>query len=125
MFIEIEPTSQIPIYTQLINQLKKAIVKGELKTGEMLPSVRSLSGDLGVNMHTVNKGYNLLVDEGILVKSQRGYMVEITKELSNETETELQTKIEELLVEVFIHDVSNEKVKQWTQSIANDLKREW
>lgn len=125
MFVEIEPTSPIPIYTQLINQIKKAIVKGELETGEMLPSVRSLAGDLGVNMHTVNKGYNLLVDEGVLVKSQRGYMVEITKEPSNEIELELQEKIEELLVEVFIHDISNEKVKQWTKSIANELKKEW
>lgn len=125
MFVEIEPTSPIPIYTQLINQIKKAVVKGELETGEMLPSVRSLAGDLGVNMHTVNKGYNLLVDEGVLVKSQRGYMVEITKEPSNEIELELQEKIEELLVEVFIHDISNEKVKQWTKSIANELKKEW
>lgn len=125
MFLEIEPMSPTPIYTQLINQIKKSIVKGELKTGEMLPSVRSLAGDLGVNMHTVNKGYNLLVDEGILVKSQRGYMVEITKKVSDNIEVELQEKIEDLLVEVFIRDISNEKVKQWTKSIAEVLKREW
>ena len=125
MFLEIEPMSPTPIYTQLINQIKKLIVKGELKTGEMLPSVRSLAGDLGVNMHTVNKGYNLLVDEGVLVKSQRGYMVEITKKVSDNIEVELQEKIEDLLVEVFIRDISNEKVKQWTKSIAEDLKREW
>ena len=125
MFLEIEPMSPPPIYKQLINQIKKLIVKGELKTGEMLPSVRSLAGDLGVNMHTVNKGYNLLVDEGILVKSQRGYMVEITKKVSDNIEVELQEKIEDLLVEVFIRDISNEKVKQWTKSIAEDLKREW
>ena len=125
MFLEIEPMSPTPIYTQLINQIKKSIVKGELKTGEMLPSVRSLARDLGVNMHTVNKGYNLLVDEGILVKSQRGYMVEITKKVSDNIEVELQEKIEDLLVEVFIRDISNEKVKQWTKSIAEDLKREW
>lgn len=125
MFLEIEPMSPTPIYAQLINQIKKSIVKGELKTGEMLPSVRSLAGDLGVNMHTVNKGYNLLVDEGILVKSQRGYMVEITKKVSDNIEVELQEKIEDLLVEVFIRDISNEKVKQWIKSIAEDLKREW
>ena len=125
MFLEIEPMSPTPIYTQLIDQIKKLIVKGELKTGEMLPSVRSLAGDLGVNMHTVNKGYNLLVDEGILVKSQRGYMVEITKKVSDNIEVELQEKIEDLLVEVFIRDISNEKVKQWTKSIAEDLKGEW
>lgn len=125
MFIEIEPTSEIPIYTQLINQIKKAIVKEELKTGEMLPSVRSLAGDLGVNMHTVNKGYNLLVNEGVLVKSQRGYMVEVSGKNLDDIETELQTRMEEILVEVFLHDISNEKVKQWTESIANDLKREW
>lgn len=125
MFIEIEPNSSIAIYTQLINQIKKAIVKGTLKKDEMLPSVRALAGDLGVNMHTVNKAYNILVEEGILVKSQRGYTVDMAKKVPVDFERQLQTRIEELLVDVFIHDIPAEKVKEWTRSAANELKREW
>ena len=70
MFIEILPNSDTPIYTQLMYQIKKGIVKREWGFGEGLPSVRSLAGDLGINMHTVNKAYNLLVEEGVLEKKQ-------------------------------------------------------
>jgi len=125
MFIEIEPTSTEAIYIQLIKQIKKAIVKGDIKRGEMLPSVRSLAGDLGVNMHTINKAYNLLVDEEILLKSQRGYMINTTDKQPNDLEEQLKARIEELLVDVYIHDVSVEKTKEWTQQISKELKKEW
>lgn len=125
MFIEIEPNSPVAIYTQLIHQIKKAIVKGDLQRGEMLPSVRVLAGDLGVNMHTINKAYNLLVEEGVLLKSQRGYTVEEKPELPADFEAEIQARLEELLVDVFVHDVPAEKVEEWTQAIAKELKREW
>lgn len=125
MFIEIETESTEPIYVQLINQLKKAIVKGDINKGEMLPSVRVLAGDLGVNMHTVNKAYNLLVDEEILVKSQRGYMLDTANKKPRDIEEHIKEKIEELLVDVYIHDLSVEQVKDWTQEISKELKKEW
>ena len=46
MFIQIEPSSDIPIYTQLANQLTELIARGELIGGDALPSVRSLAADL-------------------------------------------------------------------------------
>lgn len=125
MFIEIAMESTEPIYIQLIKQLKKAIVKGDINKGEMLPSVRVLAGDLGVNMHTVNKAYNLLVDEEILVKSQRGYMLDSTNKKPTDLEKKMKEKIEELLVDVYIHDLPVEKVKDWTQKISKELKKEW
>lgn len=125
MFIEIEPNSPIAIYTQLISQIKKAIIRKDIGPGEMLPSVRVLAGDLGVNMHTVNKAYNHLVDEGILVKSQQGYTIKISKETPAEVENEMKQSIDELLVDVFIHDIPAEKVQEWMREIADDLKREW
>ena len=125
MFIEIEPNSPIAIYTQLISQIKKAIIRKDIGPGEMLPSVRVLAGDLGVNMHTVNKAYNHLVDEGILVKSQQGYTIKISKETPAEVENEMKQSIDELLVDVFIHDIPAEKVQEWMRETANDLKREW
>lgn len=125
MFIVIEQNSPVPIYTQLINQIKKAIVTGELEKGEMLPSVRTLAGDLGVNMHTVNKAYNLLTEEGILVKSQRGYTIELASEQPLDFEQDMLRRMEELLVDLFIHDIPTEQAKEWMQSTANTLKKEW
>ncbi|WP_373748317.1 GntR family transcriptional regulator [Jeotgalibaca porci] len=55
MIIEIEPTSETPIYLQLMFQIKRAVVTGELLSGDTLPSVRGLASELGVNMHIVNK----------------------------------------------------------------------
>lgn len=125
MFIEIDTASSVPIYTQLMKELKKSIVKNEWQPDEMLPSIRSLAGDLGVNMHTVNKAYNLLVDEEVLVKNQKGYSLNPAQEVSIDLTEQLKLKLEELLVDVYIHDISVDEVKDWTKTIAKDLKREW
>jgi GntR family transcriptional regulator len=66
MFIQIEPTSDIPIYAQLASQLIEAIACGKLVGGDTLPSVRSLAADLGMNMHTVNKAYHELERKEII-----------------------------------------------------------
>ena len=57
MIIELDMSSSTPIYVQLRNQIVKGIGKGELKTGEKLPTVRQLASDAGVNTMTVNKAY--------------------------------------------------------------------
>jgi GntR family transcriptional regulator len=66
MIIQVEPQSDIPIYTQLTHQIIKGIAKGMLKPGDTLPSVRAFAADLGVNMHTVNKSYHELEKKGII-----------------------------------------------------------
>lgn len=60
MIIELDMSSSPPIYVQLRNQIVKGIGKGELKTGEKLPTVRQLASDAGVNTMTVNKAYQIL-----------------------------------------------------------------
>lgn len=64
MLIDIDSASEEPIYRQIRTQIVSAVATGELVPGDTLPSVRSLAGDLGVNMHTVNKAYAVLRDEG-------------------------------------------------------------
>ncbi len=66
MIIKIDLQSEIPIYTQLQNSIIEGIVSGNLKPGEPLPSVRAMASDLGVNMHTVNKAYNFLKQDGFI-----------------------------------------------------------
>ena len=71
MIIKIDFESETPIYEQLRRQIIEGMAKGQLKNGEELPSVRQLAEDIGVNLHTVNKTYKILKDEGYLVIDRR------------------------------------------------------
>ena len=71
MLIKINFKSEIPIYEQLKRKIIIGIAKGELENGEELPSVRRLAEDIGINLHTVNKAYNILKEEGYLIVDRR------------------------------------------------------
>ncbi|OKY46499.1 GntR family transcriptional regulator [Vibrio parahaemolyticus] len=71
MFIMTHWHDRQPIFRQLADQITQQILQGVWKEGEALPSVRSVSADMKINHLTVMKGYQLLVDEG-LVEKKRG-----------------------------------------------------
>ncbi|EGR3223201.1 GntR family transcriptional regulator [Vibrio parahaemolyticus] len=71
MFIMTHWHDRQPIFRQLADQITQQILHGVWKEGEALPSVRSISADMKINHLTVMKGYQLLVDEG-LVEKKRG-----------------------------------------------------
>lgn len=76
MIIKIDKMNPAPIYQQVRNAIVTAIATGELHPGDQLPSVRSLAGDLGINLHTVNKAYAILRDEGyVLMRGRAGAVV--------------------------------------------------
>lgn len=64
--ILINIASEIPIYRQIKDQIKEAIYKGELKTGEMLPSIRKLANETMVSVLTTKRAYDELEEEGFL-----------------------------------------------------------
>src|SRR3954471_20510968 len=66
MQYEINSTSRLPIYQQLVQQVREAIARGDLKPQEQLPSVRQMSRDLVVNPNTVARAYTELEREGLL-----------------------------------------------------------
>ena len=61
----------MPIYIQLRNQIVMGIGSGELKAGQGLPTVRQLAEDIGINMMTVSKAYNILKNEGYIEIDRR------------------------------------------------------
>ena len=71
MNIEIDFRDHIPIYIQLMGQIKQLIAAGELKPGDQLPTVRQLAADLRVNFNTIARTYRLLDEEGI-ISTQHG-----------------------------------------------------
>ena len=66
MKIVIQPQGTLAIYEQIVNQLKNAIVTGELNAGEALPSIRALAADLGVSVITTKRAYEELEKEGLI-----------------------------------------------------------
>ena len=66
MHIILNNSSMIPIYEQLMDQIKAQILSGDLKDNEALPSVRSLSGELKISALTVKKAYDKLEEEGFV-----------------------------------------------------------
>lgn len=71
MEIAIDINHPDPLFTQLIDQIKEAVQKGELKPGEPLPSIRQLATDLEMNNKTVAKAYRLLERDSVI--QTRGY----------------------------------------------------
>jgi GntR family transcriptional regulator len=66
MLIVVEPQADVPVYRQLMEQVKFLIASGQLKPGDELPSTRTLSEELGVNPMTISKAYSYLERDGVL-----------------------------------------------------------
>jgi GntR family transcriptional regulator len=77
MLLSIEPDGPVPIYQQIRDRIVEAIATGDAPVGSGLPATRQLAVDLGINFHTVNKGYDLLRQEGLLrIGRKAGAMVQ-------------------------------------------------
>ncbi len=124
MFIQIEPNSEQPIYAQLTNQLIIAIANGNLKSGELLPSVRSLAADLSINMHTVNKAYHALEDKGIIqIIPKSGAVIKAFKiELNKEDAIRLKESFSPLVAEAIILGLGKDELHTLISSILSDYK---
>ena len=70
MFISIDATSDVPIFRQIVQQIKTAVAMGRLQPEDPLPSVRQLAVDLAVNPNTVARAYLDLEIEGVIYKRQ-------------------------------------------------------
>ena len=76
MVIEIDFNSDEAIYVQLMNQIIMGIATSRLQEGDTLPSVRQLVDTIGINMHTLNKAYSLLRQEGfVTIDRRRGAII--------------------------------------------------
>ena len=102
MLLKVDTSSSIPVYSQIVNQIKHAIASGILRSGEFLPSLRDTARDLRINPHTVAKAYRELEILG-LVRTDHGRGTCVTADgvqLSKERRHEqLRRLAEQLIVE--------------------------
>lgn len=105
MIIKVDQMGKTPIYLQIRDQIVEAVAHGSLRPGDALPSVRSLAADLGINLHTVNKAYAVLRDEGyVLMRGRSGafvadYEAAATPERSAAADARLELQLHQLALE--------------------------
>ena len=101
MRVIISSTSEIPMYEQIKNQIKDAILNNEIKNGEPLPSIRHLATELRVSVITTDRAYDELAAEGLISSVQgKGYFVTLNLE---RIEEECKFKIEQLILQAIDH----------------------
>ncbi|WP_054958609.1 GntR family transcriptional regulator [Paenibacillus dakarensis] len=124
MIIQLDMQSDVPIYSQLINQIIEGIASGELKPGEPLPSVRNLASDIGINLHTVNKAYTLLKQEGFIqIHRQRGVVVnpDGLPEITPEYEDKRSSQLKPIIAEAICRGMSQEQLQQIVADIHHEI----
>lgn len=80
----LNPSSGVPIYRQIVDQIRRQCAAGALADGDLLPSVRSIATSLGINPMTVSKAYSQLEAEG-LVERKRGVGMVVTPQSNPNT----------------------------------------
>lgn len=126
MFITIDLDSKTPIYEQIENQIILGISQGHLSSGQVLPSVRSLGSDLGVNFHTVNKAYKSLEARGYLrIDRSAGTRVqENIPKFSPEAEKETLDIIKLTLAEYSIRGYSDKETLNKIENLLREVKND-
>ena len=122
MKITILPQGTLAIYEQIVNQLKNAVVTGELKAGEALPSIRALAADLGVSVITTKRAYEELEKEG-LVRSVAGkgfYVCEYNADYLKEKQLVLlEKRLNEVIEEAKQAGLAKEDFVEMVQALEN------
>ena len=125
MILTLDLQSETPIYLQLRNKVIEGIAAQKLLPGDALPSVRAMAADLGVNMHTINKTYQLLKQEGfILIHRQKGVVIhpDGMPEINEEFTQNLGEQLRPLISESICRGMNEEEFHQLCKDIFSNIK---
>ena len=123
MLIEIDFNSDEAIYIQLRNQIIMGIATSMIHEGDTLPSVRQLADNIGINMHTVNKAYNVLRQEGFLQLDRRRGAVICIDEDKLEAWQDLKEQLRVLLAKGSCKNITKEEVHELVDEIYADYEQ--
>lgn len=124
MIVEIDFNSEEALYIQLINQIIIGIATDQIREGDTLPSVRQLADNIGINMHTVNKAYSVLKQEGFLrVVRRRGAVIALDTDKMR-TISEMRRDLSVILARGVCKNVSREEVHNLVDSIYDAFTAE-
>lgn len=119
MFLEIDFASDQPIYEQIRRGIIKSLSQNDLKYGEALPSVRQLASDIGVNLHTVNKAYKMLEEDGIIVMDRRfgSKIVDKTKDISESQKKKVKEELDFIIALAKVKNIEKSDLDELIENI--------
>ena len=117
MLIKIDFQSDEALYIQLRNQIILGIATSTLHEGDVLPSVRQLAEDIGINMHTVNKAYSVLRQEGfVTIDRRRGAIVSLDVDKLQALD-EMQKNLRVLLAKGRCKNITRQEIHDMVEEI--------
>ena len=120
MLIEVDFNSDEAIYVQLQNQIIMGIATEMIKEGDTLPSVRRLADNIGINMHTVNKVYSILKQEGFIqLDRRRGAVIAIDVDKARAL-LKLEEQLRILLAKGCCKNITREEVHTLVDEIFDE-----
>ncbi|NLK75984.1 MAG: GntR family transcriptional regulator [Clostridiales bacterium] len=123
MYLKIDFNSDEAIYMQLRNQIIYSIATSEIQEGDNLPSVRDLADNIGINMHTVNKAYTILKQEGYLKLDRRkGAVIAIDMNKMQAME-EMREELRVTLAKAFCKNISCKEAHDIVDEIFKEFER--
>lgn len=120
MIIEIDFNSDEALYLQLCNQIIMGIATSRFREGDSLPSVRQMADIIGINMHTVNKAYGILRQEGyVKLDRRRGAVIAVDADKMRMLE-ELKKELQVILAKSSCKNISKEEIHELIEEIYED-----
>lgn len=124
MVVTIDFNSDEALYIQLRNQIIIGIANEQLQEGESLPSVRELADNIGINMHTVNKAYTILKQEGYLkLDRRRGAVIAIDID-KLQAKAQMQEEMKVILAKGICKGISCQEAHQIIDHIFSEFNKE-
>ena len=123
MFFSIDPSNGLPIYEQIVRQVKFAVAHETLRPGELVPSVRELARELAINPNTVARAYRELQADGVL-DTLRGTGLAVTTGARRRCQDErvklVRARLRQVLVEAKQSQLSPDELREL---VEEELKR--
>lgn len=123
MYLKIDFNSDEAIYMQLRNQIIYGIATSRLQEGDSLPSVRELADYIGINMHTVNKAYTILKQEGYVKLDRRKGAVIAIDINKLQALHELESELKVILAKAFCKNVSCSEAHEVVDQVFDEFER--
>lgn len=123
MRIIINNSSMVPIYEQVVSQIKNAIITGEMKDGEILPSVRTLAAELRISSLTVKKAYDSLEEEGFIttVHGKGSFVNDADRQLAYEARRKaVEDELSAVIEKAFSAGMTKEEIREIVDLIMED-----
>lgn len=124
MYVTVDERDARPLYQQLVDEIKTLIARGELAAGTLLPPVRQVASDLGVNLNTVAFAYRRLQKEGLIRVRHGSGAVVISQTLREKPKDRLKIQLRTALTQLVLAGLKPPEIKSMINEELDELLRE-